>query len=158
MADSADVALTATVEPLHLSELDAVMQVERSAGPYCWSRADWQSSLEQDICYKLVAGQTLLAVAAFSVVCDEVNLLNIAVSGEFQRQGYGSSLLRQCLSGFAEKNLKRCFLEVRRSNKAAISVYTKLGFAGIGERKNYYPAEGGREDALVLLCQLNRKD
>ncbi len=151
-------ALTTTVEPLQLAELDAVMQLERSAGPYCWSRADWQSSLEQDICYKLVADQALLAVAAFSVVCDEVNLLNIAVNGEFQRRGYGSSLLQHCLTGFAEKNLRRCFLEVRRSNKAAIAVYTKLGFAGIGERKNYYPAEQGREDALVLLCQLKRKD
>ena len=158
MAELTSLALTTAVEPLQLTELDVVMQLERSAGPYCWSRADWQSSLEQDICYKLVAGQSLLAVAAFSVVCDEVNLLNIAVSGECQRRGYGSYLLQHCLNGFAGKNLRRCFLEVRRSNKAALAVYRKLGFAGIGERKNYYPAENGREDALVLLCQLNWKE
>ncbi|WP_372750015.1 ribosomal protein S18-alanine N-acetyltransferase [Litorivivens sp.] len=161
MAEPAGMGLSLSspeVDTLGVDELDAVMTLERSAGPYCWSKADWKSSLEQDLCYKLVADNELLAVAAFSVVCDEVSLLNIAVPAACQGRGYASHLLQHCLAAFAAQHLKHCFLEVRRSNTAALALYKKLGFASIGERKNYYPVAGGREDALVLLCQLQRKE
>ena len=39
-------------------------------------------------------------------------------------------------------------LEVRRSNTAAVALYTALGFAVEGVRKDYY--EQPQEDALVL--------
>ncbi|MDH3872470.1 MAG: ribosomal-protein-alanine N-acetyltransferase, partial [Gammaproteobacteria bacterium] len=42
------------------------------------------------------------------------------------------------------------FLEVRPSNRAALALYGKNGFNELGVRKDYYPTEGGREDALIL--------
>jgi ribosomal-protein-alanine N-acetyltransferase len=42
------------------------------------------------------------------------------------------------------------FLEVRPSNGRAIDLYTSLGFETIGLRRNYYPADQGREDAVVM--------
>ena len=54
---------------------------------------------------------------------------------------------------------RRCrvvFLEVRISNKRAFSLYHEMGFNEIAERKNYYPATGGkRENALVLAKVLH---
>ena len=44
------------------------------------------------------------------------------------------------------------FLEVRRSNGAAISLYTSLGFENIGVRKNYYKLP--TEDALLYKKDL----
>jgi len=42
-------------------------------------------------------------------------------------------------------------LEVRPSNAGAIALYRRVGFAEIGRRKRYYPAENStREDALVM--------
>ena len=41
-------------------------------------------------------------------------------------------------------------LEVRPSNTAAISCYNSAGFNEIGQRKDYYPATNGREDALLF--------
>ncbi|MCX7676553.1 MAG: hypothetical protein N2Z59_04145, partial [Alteraurantiacibacter sp.] len=46
------------------------------------------------------------------------------------------------------------FLEVRPSNTRALNLYLSLGFNEIGQRKGYYPARQGREDALVLACML----
>jgi ribosomal-protein-alanine N-acetyltransferase len=43
-------------------------------------------------------------------------------------------------------------LEVRRSNAAAISLYERYGFTGVGVRQRYYSDNG--EDALVMRAQL----
>lgn len=144
------------VERLAGEALDRVLALEAESGPYCWSRADWQSSLLADDCFELLEEGKTVAVAAFSVVCDEANLLNIAVPAQAQRRGYARQLLQRCLKLYADSGIKHCFLEVRRSNVAAIALYEKLGFNVIGERKNYYPVTGGREDALVYICRLQQ--
>jgi ribosomal-protein-alanine N-acetyltransferase len=46
------------------------------------------------------------------------------------------------------------FLEVRPSNQAAQQLYTGFGFRKVAVRRGYYPAHGGREDALVLSLSL----
>jgi len=43
---------------------------------------------------------------------------------------------------------------VRLSNNAAIALYRAQGFNEVGMRKNYYPGENGREDALILAKDL----
>jgi ribosomal-protein-alanine N-acetyltransferase len=53
---------------------------------------------------------------------------------------------------FSHKELRRLgvdkfFLEVKESNKPAISLYEKLGYEKIAERKRYYY---GEEAALVM--------
>jgi ribosomal-protein-alanine N-acetyltransferase len=53
----------------------------------------------------------------------------------------------------AQQNFPRIILEVRPSNLAALTLYKSLGYAKIGLRKNYYPADsqtGSREDAIVM--------
>ena len=47
------------------------------------------------------------------------------------------------------------YLEVRVSNKAAIQLYHQRGFNELGVRNNYYPAEHGREDALIFALNLS---
>jgi ribosomal-protein-alanine N-acetyltransferase len=42
------------------------------------------------------------------------------------------------------------YLEVRPSNTRAVNLYERLGFEGIALRRDYYPADQGREDALVM--------
>ncbi len=46
------------------------------------------------------------------------------------------------------------FLEVRVSNKVAISLYEKKGFNEMAIRPRYYPAENGREDAMLMGAAL----
>ena len=49
---------------------------------------------------------------------------------------------------------RECFLEVRASNQSAYRLYERFGFNEVGRRRDYYPAVGGREDALVMACTL----
>ena len=47
------------------------------------------------------------------------------------------------------------WLEVRVSNTRAMQVYERYGYARVGERKNYYPADHGqREHAVVMSLKL----
>jgi len=43
---------------------------------------------------------------------------------------------------------------VRPSNTAGIALYSAFNFRQIAERRGYYPAHDGREDALVLTLDL----
>ena len=47
--------------------------------------------------------------------------------------------------------IKYITLEVRESNVAAISLYEKLGFTSIGQRKNYYQDNG--ENAIIMFTE-----
>ena len=74
-------------------------------------------------------------------------ITNIAVLPEMRQRGVGKALLEKLIEYAVNKKLVFLTLEVRVSNKAAISLYEKCGFKEIGRRKNYYE---GREDALLL--------
>jgi ribosomal-protein-alanine N-acetyltransferase len=49
------------------------------------------------------------------------------------------------------------FLEVRPSNPAGLSLYEKRGFRVVGERPDYYRSDQGRENAIVMMLDLNLK-
>ena len=96
-------------------------------------------------------------IAGFVVVflvLDEASIHSIAVDPAQQRRGLGQSLLHAALVRAQRDGATRCLLEVRQTNTAARRLYTENGFALDGVRKNYYPAAGGREDALLMSRQL----
>lgn len=84
----------------------------------------------------------------------ECHILNVCVHPDFQNQGIGRQLIDYALLDAGKKGAHFAFLEVRRSNLKAISLYKAMGFNQISERKNYYPHPNGREDALVFAKAL----
>ncbi len=79
---------------------------------------------------------------------DQADIINVAVTAPFRRQGIGERLLSALLALAGEKGICQIFLEVRRSNRAAIRLYEQAGFARTGIRKDYY--EEPVEDALIM--------
>ena len=88
----------------------------------------------------------------------ECHILNICIHPDYQHQGFGQQLLVYVLKAAKEKNAGIAYLEVRRSNQHAISLYKKMGFVEIGDRKDYYPAKKGREDAILYAKDLGVDD
>jgi ribosomal-protein-alanine N-acetyltransferase len=81
---------------------------------------------------------------------DEAHLLNLSIARAAQRRGHGRQLLEE-VSGVARGHgAQSMFLEVRPTNVAGRELYARAGFRQVGMRRAYYPAQGGREDALVL--------
>ena len=79
---------------------------------------------------------------------DEGELLRIAVSNDARRRGIADSLMGAALDFAKENALASVFLEVRESNKAAVSLYIKWGFKPIHLRKGYY--SNPTEDAVIM--------
>ncbi|SCA55879.1 Ribosomal-protein-alanine acetyltransferase [Candidatus Terasakiella magnetica] len=76
----------------------------------------------------------------------EAEIITIATSPDFRRQGLAKALLRQ-----ACEKTKRMFLEVDEMNKGAIVFYKTMGFSQIARRKNYYThSKAPKTDALVM--------
>lgn len=71
-------------------------------------------------------------------VDDEGELLNLAITLRFRRQGQGMALVNALFRVFQSKAVTRVFLEVRESNATAICFYEKLGFKRMGKRTGYY--------------------
>jgi [ribosomal protein S18]-alanine N-acetyltransferase len=90
----------------------------------------------------------ILAYCVVEVVLDEAHVHNLAVRPDLRRRGLARWLLLRTLALVVRQGVTAAFLEVRRSNRAALELYGGLGFRQVGIRRGYYrqPAE----DALVL--------
>ena len=84
----------------------------------------------------------------------ESHVLNICVKPDQQRRGIGRALLRLLMEKSEQASVDMILLEVRRSNQPAIDLYQDEGFHELGVRKGYYPADAGREDAIILARYL----
>jgi ribosomal-protein-alanine N-acetyltransferase len=87
------------------------------------------------------------AFAIWQVTGDECELLSIAVEPAERSKGLAKMLMEYCCNELAKRGIKKFFLEARESNVAAISLYKKLGFEKLAERKKYY-ADG--EGAIMF--------
>ena len=83
-----------------------------------------------------------------SIIAGEGYITNIAVFPEHRSKGIGTALLKRVISLKDEMNLDFVSLEVRASNKAAISIYEKNKFKVEGLRKGFY--RNPTEDAIIM--------
>lgn len=133
------------------SDLDLVVQNEIAAYEHPWTKRIFIDCLRAGYqCWVLANKQKIVAHGVMSVAIGECHLLTLCVHPDFQRQGFGRKIFKLLLDRAYKLDATECFLEVRRSNESAIALYQSLGFAVIGERKNYYPGSAGREDALIM--------
>ena len=94
----------------------------------------------------------ILGYAGILMVPDEADITKISVRKDMRRQGIGAALLEELKARAPGHGLRKIFLEVRKSNEAAIRLYKKCGFIQVGERKRYY--NDPVEDALVMVVEL----
>lgn len=90
--------------------------------------------------------------AGLAFVGSEAEIQTIAVSPDSQGQGIGRQLLRQLDDHAQSMQVTQCFLEVRRSNRAAFELYRSEGFTELEVRKKYY-RDG--EDAIIMMKERN---
>ncbi|MEX1082296.1 MAG: ribosomal protein S18-alanine N-acetyltransferase [Halofilum sp. (in: g-proteobacteria)] len=140
---------------MRMSDLPDVLTVEHQGYRYPWSKGIFEDCLRVGYCCLVaeldgaVAGHGLMMAQM-----DEAHILNVCVSPDARRRGVAWTLLHALLEVGGDAGVHAAFLEVRRSNRAAIALYEAAGFIRIGWRKDYYPAPFGREHAVVMSRDL----
>jgi [ribosomal protein S18]-alanine N-acetyltransferase len=139
---------------LSQNDIDAVFSIETACFPVPWDRAIFECELEREVCLAIGMNvEGVLAGYSFSnVYAGELHILSLAVRPDLQKNGFGSALLAEVLGAGKKAGSKVAFLEVRRSNDAARTLYEKFGFSLCGVRKAYY--SNNSEDAFIFTLSL----
>lgn len=143
-----------TIRRMGASDLDAVTLLEQRVFPDPWPKAAFAQDLEGDDRGVLLAEMDgrLCGYACYMAAVGEAHLTNIAVAPEFRGKSIAKILLNRILDVAKKADCEYIFLDVRPSNEAAISLYTKYGFYELYRRPRYYHAPV--EDALVMVKTL----
>ena len=143
------------MRPMEVDDLPAVLTVENRAYSHPWSEGILRDCLRVGYsCWVCELGDELIGHAVLSVALGEAHLLNLCIDPDQQGRGAGRRLLHRMLRVARERNADTVFLEVRISNLVARGLYENNGFCEIGQRRDYYPADSGREDAIVYAKAL----
>lgn len=139
------------------ADLEAVADLTHRADPFGWTLRNFSDAhASGNTLTVLTVDGVTTGIAAVMHVLDESELLEIAVQPAMQGRGYGNALLAQAIALARRNGAVRMFLEVRESNARARKMYTSFGFEETGRRRNYYPTENGREDAILMTAQFSR--
>ena len=140
---------------LSTTDLRDAWHIEQASHAFPWSAKTFADNHgERYLNFKLTVDERLAAYAITQTVLDEATLFNIAVHPDFQRHGLGRELLQFLIGELENRGILTLWLEVRKSNFAAIALYQSLGFNEVSVRRDYYPAAQGREDAIIMALPM----
>ena len=123
-----------------------------------WSRRALEDELQNPNAYFVTAvdGDSVLGYGGMHFSCGECYIDNIAVFGHHRRKGVGTAVVEALTEEARRGGGEFISLEVRPSNIPAVKLYTGLGFAEEGRRKNFYSAPA--EDALILTKRFHTEE
>lgn len=141
--------------PMRAADVDAIVVIEREIYAHPWTAGNFRDSLQAGYsCWVMECIGYLAGYGVLMLGVDEAHLLNLSVAADWQRRGLGRTLLQHLVRIARDCEAERMFLEVRPSNDAARSLYADAGFRALHVRRNYYPADAGREDAILMGMDL----
>jgi ribosomal-protein-alanine N-acetyltransferase len=120
-----------------------------------WSAEDYRRTANGDFPDRFcLVTPVVSGLILCSLVPPDAEILNVFVHSSARRSGIATTLLQSALDHMRDRGVTRVWLEVRESNKSALSIYSAAGFRQSGRRVQYY--QDPKEDALVLENFLKR--
>lgn len=142
------------VRELKEEDSAAVAEMEQQIFSDSWSEKSVLETVQQkqSVCFAAEKAGHLLGYLLAYHAADEAEIARIAVQKEARRQGAAGKLM-QALEHYCEEHkMEKLLLDVRESNEAARSFYTKNGFVEDGIRQGFYVNPS--EDAVLMSRQL----
>jgi [ribosomal protein S18]-alanine N-acetyltransferase len=143
------------IRPLRVEKAEDCAQLHGSSFAHGWSAEEVAA---------LIASPSTLAAAALDpangrlrgfilsrVAADEAEILTVAVNPSVRGKGVGRALVAENLRQAERAGARAMFLEVEEGNGPAIALYTRLGFATVGERPGYYRRKDGRPATAIIM-------
>ena len=136
-------------------DIKDIARLEKECFSCPWSEnAVLEAMNHKTVFFKAVKDKKTIGYISVTAVAGEGYINNIAVSKACRGQGVGTYLLDRAIRFGEEEKLEFLSLEVRASNKNAISLYEKSGFVNEGIRKNFY--ENPKEDGIIMTRRFDK--
>ncbi len=138
-------------------DIAEVFAIEQSVTAFPWTEKNFKDSLNSGHhAWVFFDGSSeIIAYTIVQQIVDETHLLNICVKPSAQGKGFGHKIINFVVDFANSISSVLIVLEVRRSNQRAQKLYLQTGFNEMSIRKDYYPAEIGREDAILMGLDLD---
>lgn len=143
------------LENMQVEDIDRILELEKQLFSTPWKREDFIFELTQNpfAHYKVIKqDHCIIGYIGYWIKDIYVEITNVAVSKDYQKQGIGQQLVMGCIEDCMKQQATTFTLEVRVNNEAAIALYKKMGFKVATIRKNYYTDTN--EDAYLMLKEL----
>ena len=156
MAVNPEHDLTSKFRKMTSEDVAEILNIEKKIYTHPWTEGIFNDCIRVGYhCWVYIEEEKIQAYGLVSIAANEAHILNLCVSPAAQGQGFGKLMLHKLIQLAEDRLSDSIFLEVRESNEVALKLYEQEGFNRIGLRKNYYPAQEGKEDALVFAKALN---
>lgn len=135
------------------ADIPAVAALEKEIFPDPWSENAIRETFKRETLL-LVAYEDgkLIGYLIMYFVLEEGEIARIAVIPEYRRQGVGTQMLVEVEVFCEDNDIRKVMLDVRESNKAAISFYRLCGFTQDGIRRNFY--SNPQEDGILMSREI----
>ena len=116
-----------------------------------------RSVLKKSQIYSLIAysRNSIVGFLIAQRIIDSFEINSFFISPSFRRMGVGENLLQTFIKNCSKKKITSIYLEVMRSNKVAMKLYSKFNFLSYGSRDDYYVINGLKYDAILMKLNLN---
>ena len=128
-----------SIKQLNENDIDLCYELDSNTISL-WSKKQWANEFKKDgtKIFGLLNANLIVGVCVFQVVVDEAQINYFVVDQKFRKKGFGSFFMNNLIKRCEKLNLKKLILEVSQSNITAQRFYSRLDFATVGMRKNYY--------------------
>jgi len=144
------------IRRMTVEDISRVSEIEANIFTSAWSEADFIYEITENPfgCYFVweEVGQ-IAGYLGLWILYEQAQITTLGIAKEFRRRGIAHALLAQGIAHAFEKGVTTISLEVRISNSAAITLYTKVGFCIAGRREDYY--QDNHEDAHLMILERN---
>jgi [ribosomal protein S18]-alanine N-acetyltransferase len=143
------------IRHMQLEDVEQVSQIDQMSFTLPWPERSFRYEVKQNQASRHwvveatgESGSKIVAMLVCWIILDEAHIGTIAVHPDYRRQKIAECLMYQAFKELKAEGVRMVFLEVRRSNEAARTLYDKLGFCEDGVRKRYY--KDNHEDAILM--------
>ena len=130
-------------------DIDQIAALESVCFSDPWTKEMLLKSFVSPIFYSVLIEEQgeIWGYACETVMFEDAEIAIVAVAPKHHKKGLGKLLMERLENIAISLGAEQTFLEVRKSNAAALALYEGFGFEKIRTRERYY-ADG--EDAFVM--------
>jgi ribosomal-protein-alanine acetyltransferase len=132
-------AFAPAIRSAELSDVPAALNIAQQAPTSSqWTAEHYRSLIAQSVMLVAERENKICGFIAAQTRAGNWEIENVVVAKEYLRQGIASQLVSEIMKRARRGKALEVILEVRESNRAARSLYEKIGFRRQGVRPAYY--------------------